>query len=255
MGHAQDGVHRRADFMAHVGEEGGLGAACRLGLVERDSELRRAFADQPLEIVAVAVQLLADAFLFGDVLLHRNVVGDAAVRLAQWRHEHEFGVFAAILALVDELAFPGLALGNRGPERRMGFRRGLAGLQDARVFSDHFLGTVAGSAEESFVDVFDFGIEIGDDDAFRALLDGERKLAQLRLAGLAFGDVAHRCQNARLAIDLRKPQADLDPEGRAIALACHPFEGLRTLFARLFDKLLCFGKGIWSGLGAEAADV
>ena len=39
IGHADDGVHRRADLVAHVGEELALGGRRRLGLLPRDVEL------------------------------------------------------------------------------------------------------------------------------------------------------------------------------------------------------------------------
>jgi hypothetical protein len=49
-------------------------------------------------------------------------------------------------------------------------------VQQARVLSDDFIAAVAGIAQEGLVDVFDAGVDIGNDDAGRALLDGQENL-------------------------------------------------------------------------------
>jgi hypothetical protein len=49
----------------------------------------------------------------------------------------------------------------------------------------------SGGADEGLVDVFDLGPGVGDHDAVRALLDGQRQLAQFLLGGAAFADVLH----------------------------------------------------------------
>jgi len=47
---------------------------------------------------------------------------------------------------------------------------------------------IAGVADKSLVDVFDPGMDVGDDDALRALLDRQRQLVQLDLGLLAGAD-------------------------------------------------------------------
>ena len=74
VGEADDGVHRRADLVAHVGEEGALGLVGGLGPLPRLGQLRGAARHQFLQVVTVAVQFLAEALLLGDVFLHRDVV-------------------------------------------------------------------------------------------------------------------------------------------------------------------------------------
>ena len=63
IGHADDAVHRRADFVAHVGQELALGAVGLLGGQCRLGELRGALAHFPIEIggqiAQVVIQLLA----------------------------------------------------------------------------------------------------------------------------------------------------------------------------------------------------
>ena len=97
---ADDGVHRRADLVAHVGEEYALGAVRRLGAVTRIHQLfvgavQRArfsalscsvrFVDQFLQPVAVPFELGADALLLGHVPRRSAVMRDAAVVLADRR--------------------------------------------------------------------------------------------------------------------------------------------------------------------------
>ncbi len=86
-----------------------------------------------------------------------------------------------------KLALPRLTAGQGVPQFPEGFRRGFAGLQDARILTDNLLAGVAGIANESLVDVFDVGVQIGDENAIGTLFDCQGKLAQLRLGPLALG--------------------------------------------------------------------
>mmetsp|Transcript_18214 Transcript_18214/g.43670 ORF Transcript_18214/g.43670 Transcript_18214/m.43670 type:complete len:579 (-) Transcript_18214:81-1817(-) len=67
VGQADDGVHRRADLVAHVGEEGALGQVRCLGGVRGIGELGRACRDEFLQVVAVALQFESIAPLARDV--------------------------------------------------------------------------------------------------------------------------------------------------------------------------------------------
>ena len=51
VGHADDRVHRRADLMAHRGEEGALGLGRRVGRLASSLELRGPLGDLHLEVV------------------------------------------------------------------------------------------------------------------------------------------------------------------------------------------------------------
>lgn len=92
----------------------------------------------------------------------------------------------------DEFAMPDVAAGKGLPQLVVVAAERLAGLEDARVVAERLLARVAGVADEGRVDVFDFRFGIGDDDAVRALLDGQRQLAQLFLGQVPFGDILHR---------------------------------------------------------------
>jgi hypothetical protein len=46
-------------------------------------------------------------------------------------------------------------------------------MQDAWIFADKIFKAITRSADEGLVDILDLGIEIGDDDVLRALLDGQ----------------------------------------------------------------------------------
>ena len=57
---ADDRVHRRADLVAHVGQEGALGAVGRLGLTRASRQFQRSASHQFLEVMAVPVEFLAE---------------------------------------------------------------------------------------------------------------------------------------------------------------------------------------------------
>ena len=63
-------------------------------------------------------------------------------------------------------------------------------LEEAGVPADALGPVVSGILDKCLIDIFDFRLEIGDDDAIRALLHGQKKLADLRFARLALGNVA-----------------------------------------------------------------
>ena len=120
---AEDGVQRRADLVAHVGQEGALGLVGGLGPLPCLVEFRGALGDQFLQVVAVAIEFGAEALLFGDVLLDRDIVGDASVGLADRRDDGELDVLAAVLAPVVEFALPRLPRGQCLPHGGIGLRR------------------------------------------------------------------------------------------------------------------------------------
>ncbi len=67
VGEADDGVHRRADLVAHVGQKGALGPVGGLGGVLGGDQLGGAVFDQFLQVVAMLVQLGGNPLAFGDV--------------------------------------------------------------------------------------------------------------------------------------------------------------------------------------------
>ena len=82
MGEAKYGVHRGADFMAHVGEESALGPVRGLGQFTRRRQLFRAPAHQFLQVVPVLIEFLAQAFPFADV----ERIGEDAGPSVELRH-------------------------------------------------------------------------------------------------------------------------------------------------------------------------
>jgi hypothetical protein len=112
IGQADDGIHRGADFVAHVGQECALGNVGCLGLFPRFVELGGAFGDKLLKVVTVLVEFAPDPTLFGDVFLDRDIVSNGAVSLADRRHDGELDILLTVLASVEELAFPRFALGE-----------------------------------------------------------------------------------------------------------------------------------------------
>ena len=172
-----DGVHGRADFVAHVGQKGALGAVGRFGLLPGRTQLGRALRHQVFQVQAVAVQLVAQVFLLGDVFLHRHVVADGAVGLAQRADDGEFDVLRAVFSAVVKLTFPRQALRHGRPHGYVSLRWGVARMQDARVLPNDLFTGVARGRQKGVVDVLDLCLHVGDDDVFSALVQGQRQLA------------------------------------------------------------------------------
>ena len=85
--------------MAHVGQEGALGAAGALGGVLGQGQLAGAGLHQALEFEAVAGQLTFGAFLFGDVGGDAAQRVDAAVLAAQRELDRDVAVQRAARAV------------------------------------------------------------------------------------------------------------------------------------------------------------
>ena len=109
MGEADDGVHRRADFMAHIGQEGTFRHVGGVGLNPRFGQLCRAPVDFVFEVETVVVEFFTEAFFLGDVFLDRDVVRDRSVGLFDRGNRCEFDEQGSILAFVVKLALPRLA--------------------------------------------------------------------------------------------------------------------------------------------------
>ena len=233
MRQADDGVHRRADLVAHVGQETALRLVGGVGLPARGDQLRGAAVHQFLQVMPMLVQFEVDALFFGDVFLHRDIVGDRPVGLVQRRDDGEFDVFAAVLPAVMQLTLPRTALGQRRPHGGEGRRRRLARVQDARILADHFFAAVAGGPREGVVHVLDRCIEAGNHDAFGTLLDGQGKLAQLRLGPARICHVAKNAHEISLAAHVYGSGVDIGEKHRAILAQDRDIHGQLNIAAQL----------------------
>lgn len=108
-------------------------------------------------------------FLLHDVLLYRNIVGNASVRLAERRNDGELVVNLAVLTLVDKLTTPSVPMREGIPKYNIGFRRRQAGLHDARILAEDLFAAITGGMYEGVIDVFDARLDVGDNHAFRTL--------------------------------------------------------------------------------------
>ena len=154
------------------------------------SQRRRALLDHGFQMVAVLVQLLSRTPLLGDVLLHREVVGGAPVRLANRRTPHVLGKYLTALAPVHHLPAPRASVLQSVPQALVSFHRRLAGFQQAGVAAQHFLPAVASAGDEGVVDIFDATLQIGDDDGLNRLIDRQRQLVDFGVHLLAARDFA-----------------------------------------------------------------
>ena len=76
---SNDGVHRRADFVAHVGDELALRAVGRFRRAAGLFGFARAAADKVFEVFPVLAQFRLDTPLFGNVPEGQHAADDAAV--------------------------------------------------------------------------------------------------------------------------------------------------------------------------------
>ena len=83
-------------------------------------------------------------------------------------------------------------MGQDFPHFRIGIRAGFARMQNAGVLPECLFTTIAGERDKGLVHVLDLGVQVGDDDAFLALLNGLREFDQRRLGFLALAYVAYR---------------------------------------------------------------
>ena len=98
--------------MAHVGQEVALGLVGGFRRLACGNQFRGAARHQFLKMVPVRIQFEAETLLLGNIFLHRHIMRDRPVGLAQRRDDGEFDELAAVLALVVEFAFPGQAMGQ-----------------------------------------------------------------------------------------------------------------------------------------------
>ncbi|EEF25978.1 conserved hypothetical protein, partial [Ricinus communis] len=80
---ADDGIERRAQLVAHVGQEGALGTVGRLRLAHRHRQRVGAFGHQVLQVVAVAAQFMLGHAAVGDVVVHAHHAHRMAFAVAE----------------------------------------------------------------------------------------------------------------------------------------------------------------------------
>jgi hypothetical protein len=86
VGQPEHGVHRCADFVAHVGQELCLGVVGGFGGVLRQRELGGAFLDQVFEVVPVFFEFGFDLLAFRDVAHDLRGADDPAVGIEDGRY-------------------------------------------------------------------------------------------------------------------------------------------------------------------------
>ena len=115
--HAEHGIHRGANLMTHVGEKLALYPGQTFRLQTCRHQFAGAGRHQVLQMVAVLIQFLAIAFLFGDVFADRNVMADFSGAICDRSNALVGEINLAIAASVNHLAAPGQTLPERLPHR------------------------------------------------------------------------------------------------------------------------------------------
>ena len=242
VGHADHGVHRRPDLVAHVGEEIGLRARGLLGEIARAPRL--------LEHPVLGADVLEgrDESPCGGLLDRERLRGDACPeRRAVTPHQPVFGLERAVEPDVHFTV------------TRAAFEIGVVGEQAGHVAAIHLLLVVAEHLPETTVhadghEVADhedaaadgvedrllFGVRAaqGNGAGFEfartlgnQVLEAIAALRQLSLRLLEIGDVAQRRVHHRGAVDLDQGQGHLGEEGLPVTALHGPFEtqGTRAL--------------------------
>ncbi|OIQ87435.1 hypothetical protein GALL_306860 [mine drainage metagenome] len=146
LGHAQHAVHRRADFVAHGGDEFRLHAR---GFQCGIPRLR---------------QFLLVTLALGDVGADRDVLVGFSPAVQE---RHDGGIDPVVFALfvaVPDLAFPHISLRNGAPHVEKEFRRMVAGFENAVVLPEQLFTAVSADLAEFVVDVGDLAGLVGDGD-------------------------------------------------------------------------------------------
>ena len=135
--------------------------------------------------------------LLADILLDRDVVRHAAVGLAHRGNDFGLDVNLAVLAAVDELAAPDPAFAQRLPQIPVGRGGCLSRLQHGGIAAQHLFHRIARHLRRGGIDVLDAALQVGDDDAVGALLDGLCQLPHPLVDLPQVGDVLHRADHAQ----------------------------------------------------------
>ena len=126
---ADDGVHRGADFVTHVGQERALGDVGCFSLQACFGQLRGALGDDLLQVIPIAFQFFLHRLGEGNVFLDRDEVRDWPIVLANRCEHGKHRAQAAILVPVDELAVPSFAALQRLPQFGIGCFGGAPGFE------------------------------------------------------------------------------------------------------------------------------
>ena len=182
---AEDGLERIVEVVGHAARQAAHGFQL-LGVGELGLQ---------------GLLLLLGAELLGDVALDGHVIDHVAGGVAHGGNGGLLGAQRAVLALVDDLAFPGLAGLQGAPQVPVEFRVVLAALEQARILAEHFLAGIAGGAGEGGIHVEDGALGVGDEDGFAGLFDGANQPLVLGFRPLARGDVGDEAfQGEHLAL-------------------------------------------------------
>ncbi|EXI73719.1 MAG: hypothetical protein AW07_02405 [Candidatus Accumulibacter sp. SK-11] len=107
----------------------------------------------------------------GDVAMHAEIVEDLAAGI-EHRRDAQFGkILAAVLAPIDQVPTPGFAMRDRLPKGAIEITRHAVVGDDRLVAAHSLVARVARDAGESWVDVKDVALPIGDRDRHVRLID------------------------------------------------------------------------------------
>ncbi len=134
-------------------------------------------------------------------MLDRDEMGDVALAVDDGRDGGRFPVQLPVLLAVAEFAVPGASRVDGGPQSLVFGRWRRSRFEDARILAQRLGSRIAGQLQELGIDVLDAALQIGDDDARRALLNCHRKTSQQAVFALQVRDPLLR-RGHRLSVAL-----------------------------------------------------
>ena len=138
MSEANDGIHRRPDFVTHIGQESTLRLIRHFCHLFGGSKFSRSLLDQFLQVMTVVIQFFTDPLFLGDILLDRKIMRHQTIRLANRRNHDMFIIDFTGFPPVNELPHPRFFFQQCRPERTIGFRWRLTGMEESRIPADRF---------------------------------------------------------------------------------------------------------------------
>ncbi|CAB4817745.1 unannotated protein [freshwater metagenome] len=149
--------------------------------------------DTPLEVGL-------EQSLAAEVVLHRDVGDQFALRAEHRTDGAALLVQIATLAAVDENTFPPFAVHECLPQLRVQLRTLLPRLEDARVLTEHLCERPPTGVQRRGVGVDDRWFRSGDDDRFACLVERSVQQCLALDRGHFFGDVLDDADAAPFAI-------------------------------------------------------
>ena len=157
--HADNPVHWRTDFVAHVGQKLALGPIGRLSKLHSFTHL------------------FFSPFPCGDINLDGNQAVDDTLIILYRRDGSLLPENFTGLRAVFEFPHPATAVQDGVPQLTIFFGRVIIGSKKTRIFAHNLISRIAGCSAEVGINIFNITLQRGNDYRIGALFDSRRQRA------------------------------------------------------------------------------